>query len=130
MSIIFADFQSTGTSLVSQDCWQMMASSLVGILIIFLRILGWIPSSPTDPCVPKWCSRLLIIFPQNMGTSFCCLSMSSGSGGRIPGEQLVLLLHTEAKKTLSTTGFSLSFVTMLPFTSNKGWRLLKPSFCC
>ena len=45
-----------------------------------------------------------------MGASFCSPSLSSSSGGWVPGGQLVLLLETEAKKALSTS----AFVSMFP----------------
>lgn len=54
--------------------------------------------------------------------SFCSLSLSTSSGEWVPGEQLILLLKTEAKKTFSTSAFSSSHVTVFPPTSNKGWR--------
>lgn len=56
-----------------------------------------------------------------MRPSFCSLSLSPSSECWVPGEQLVLLLKTEAKKALNTSAFTSSFVTVFPPTSNKGW---------
>jgi len=41
----------------------MIESGLATTSASSLGTLGWIPSSPKDLCVSKWCSRLLTISP-------------------------------------------------------------------
>lgn len=56
------------------------------------------PLAP-DTCMSKWCSKSHLF--QIMGPSFCSLFFSFHAGALLPGEQLVLLLETETKKTVS-----------------------------
>ena len=87
------------------------------------------PSGLIHLCVSKWCSRSLTISTWIIGASFFSSSLSSSSGGWVPGEQLVLLLKTESKKALSPpfpNPLSLCF-PLHPIKTGDG---LQPSFCC
>jgi len=111
---LIANLQSTRTSSVRYDSWQMMESGLVRTSTSSLSTLGWIPSGPMGLCVSKWCSRSLTISSWIIRASLYSLPLSSSSGGWIPQEKLVLLLETEAKKALSTLAFPSSLSLCFP----------------
>lgn len=68
MGIVFAEFQSAGAYLISQNCWRMMEICLVSIFASSLNILEQITSNSIVLCISKCCSRLLIIFSCFMET--------------------------------------------------------------
>lgn len=110
MSITFTDLWQLARA---ADKWFKVA--LLSFLPSSLSTLG-IPSSPITFCVSLCCSRLDY-------RGFALLHMPvfqlKGLGTR---EELVLLLKTEVKKGIKYFSFSSPFVTMFPYTSNKGWR--------
>lgn len=104
----------------------MMEGGSVSSSARSLSTLGWIPPGPIDLCVFKWLlkdnSRLLTASPGIVEASFCSHPCLPGQGAWAPREQLVLLLNSGAKTTLSTS--SSPFVTVFPSTSDKGWRFI------